>query len=157
MVRLLLKKSQDGTRVVYIPGNRDDDLRALAGTRFGNIDVALRDIHVTATSRRLLVLHGDEFDAVIQCGPIALLLGSLAYVTLLVLNRFVHWVHDIFGRPYWSLSQHVKSRVSKAQRYIYTFQRESLRAAAEAGVDGVVCGHIHKADVIEREWADLRQ
>ena len=151
VLRLLLKKSQEGTRVVYIPGNHDDDLRALAGTRFGNIDVALRDIHVTATGRRLLVLHGDEFDGVIQCGAIALVLGSMAYVTLLVLNRFVHWIHDMFGRPYWSLAQHVKSKLSKANRYIDAFQRASLRAATEAGVDGVVCGHIHKADVIERD------
>ncbi len=151
VLRLLLKKSQEGTRVVYIPGNHDDDLRALAGTRFGNIDVTLRDIHVTATGRRLLVLHGDEFDAVIRCGAIAKVVGSLAYVTLLVLNRFVHWNHDVTGRPYWSLAQHVKSKVPKAQRYIDTFQRASLRAAAEAGVDGVVCGHIHKADVIERD------
>ena len=151
VLRVLLKKSQQGTRIVYIPGNHDDDLRALAGTKFGNIDVALRDVHVTATGRRLLVLHGDEFDAVIKCGALSLVLGSLAYATLLVLNRLVHWYHELTGRSYWSLAQHVKSKLGKAQRYIATFERASMRAAVEAGVDGVVCGHIHKADLLERD------
>jgi UDP-2,3-diacylglucosamine pyrophosphatase LpxH len=151
VLRLLLKKSQEGTRVVYIPGNHDDELRALAGTKFGNIDVALRDVHVTATGRRLLVLHGDEFDAMIKCGALALVLGSLAYATLLVLNRLVHWFHELTGRPYWSLAQHIKAKLGKAQRYIASFQRASMHAAADAGVDGVVCGHIHRADLLERD------
>jgi UDP-2,3-diacylglucosamine pyrophosphatase LpxH len=151
VLRLLLNKSQNGTRVVYIPGNHHDDLRALAGTHFGNIDVTLRDVHVTANGRRLLILHGDEFDAVIKCGPCALLLGSLAYATLLVMNRFVHWIHELSGRPYWSLAQRVKSKLGKAQRYVDTFQRASTHAATEAGVDGVVCGHIHKADLLTRD------
>ena len=98
-----------------------------------------------------IFLHGDEFDAVLKCGALALVLGSLAYVTLLYLNRFVHWVHERAGRPYWSLAQHIKGKLAKAQRYIDAFQRASMRAAAEAGVDGVVCGHIHKADLIERD------
>jgi UDP-2,3-diacylglucosamine pyrophosphatase LpxH len=151
VLRLVLKKSRNGTRVVYIPGNHDDDLRALAGVRFGNIDVALRDVHITATGRKLLVLHGDEFDGRLECGALALLLGSLAYVTLLYLNRFVHWIHELSGRPYWSLAQHIKSKLGKAQRYIDAFQHASIHAAREAGVDGVVCGHIHKADLIERD------
>ena len=76
--------------------------------------------------------------------------GSAAYRGLLWLNRFVHWLHEISARPYWSLAQHVKTKLGKAQRYIETFQRASLQAAAAAGVDGIVCGHIHKADLVER-------
>jgi UDP-2,3-diacylglucosamine pyrophosphatase LpxH len=151
VLRLLLQKSQDGTRIVYIPGNHDDDLRALVGTRFGNIEIARRCIHTTKANRRLLILHGDEFDAVIHCGATAALMGSIAYRGLLGLNRFVHWLHEITGRPYWSLAQHVKGKLAKAQRYIDTFRRVSLQAAAEAGVDGVVCGHIHKAELVERD------
>jgi UDP-2,3-diacylglucosamine pyrophosphatase LpxH len=149
-LRLLLKKSQEGTRVVYVPGNHDEDLRALVGVRFGNIEVHRRAVHTTRTGRRLLVLHGDEFDAVLKCSALAILCGGAAYRTLLVLNRFVHWVHELFRRPYWSLAQHVKSRIGNAVRYVEKFQRVSLRAAAEGGFDGVVCGHIHQANLIER-------
>jgi UDP-2,3-diacylglucosamine pyrophosphatase LpxH len=98
-----------------------------------------------------LVLHGDEFDAVIEHGFLSKFVGSVAYRSLLCMNRFVHWLHEVSGRPYWSLAQHVKTRLGKAQRYIATFQNASLQAARSAGVDGIVCGHIHKADVVERD------
>ena len=151
VLRVLLKKSQEGTRVVYIPGNHDDDMRALVGTRIGNVEVLGRCIHTTAAGKRLLVLHGDEFDAVIKHGFLSALVGSVAYRSLLNLNRFVHWLHELSGRPYWSLAQHVKTKIGSAQRYIATFRQASLQAAAAAGVDGIVCGHIHKAELVERD------
>ena len=151
VLRELLKKSQEGTRVVYIPGNHDDDMRALIGTRFGNVEVLGRCIHTTAAGKRLLVLHGDEFDAVIKHGFLSGFVGSVAYRTLLSLNRFVHWLHELSGWPYWSLAQHVKTKIGSAQRYIATFRHASLQAAAAAGVDGIVCGHIHKAELVERD------
>jgi UDP-2,3-diacylglucosamine pyrophosphatase LpxH len=151
VLRLLLRKSQEGTRIVYVPGNHDHDLRALVGVQFGNIQIAQRHVHTTSDGRRLLVLHGDEFDTMIKCGTAALLCGAIAYRSLLGLNRLVHWAHELSGRPYWSLAQHVKARIGKARRYIENFERASLHAAAESGVDGVVCGHIHKADLIERD------
>ncbi len=151
VLRLLLKKSRGGTRVIYIPGNHDHDLRALIGVRFGTLEIKRHDVHTTRTGRRLLVLHGDEFDAVIKCDAAGRRIGTVAYRTLLALNRLVHWVSELRGRPYWSLAQHVKSRVGKARRYIASFERASLLAASEAKVDGVVCGHIHKADLVERD------
>ena len=70
---------------------------------------------------------------------------------MLCLNRFVHWLHEVSGRPYWSLAQHIKTRIGKAQRYIAAFRNASLQAAQAAGVDGIVCGHIHKAELAERD------
>ena len=151
VLRVLLKKSQEGTRVVYIPGNHDDDMRALVGTRIGNVEVLGRCIHTTAAGKRMLVLHGDEFDAVIKHGFLSALVGSVAYRSLLSLNRFVHWLHELSGRPYWSLAQHIKTKIGSAQRYIATFRQASLQAAEAAGVDGIVCGHIHKAELVERD------
>jgi UDP-2,3-diacylglucosamine pyrophosphatase LpxH len=150
VLRALLEKSQQGTRIVYIPGNHDDDMRALVGLRFDNIEVRSRAVHTTNSGRRLLVLHGDEFDAVIKHGLLAAIAGSFAYRSLLCLNRFVHWLHEVSGRPYWSLAQHVKTKIGKAQRYIATFRNASLQAAEAAGLDGIVCGHIHKAELVER-------
>jgi UDP-2,3-diacylglucosamine pyrophosphatase LpxH len=149
VLRLVLRKSQEGTRVVYIPGNHDDELRAFAGLRFGGIEIARDAIHTTRSGKRLLVLHGDEFDAVVRGKSLGVLLGGFACRTLLQLNRFVHWLHDLAGRPYWSLAQHVKARFPGAQRYIERFRAATLVAAREAQVDGVVCGHIHKADCAE--------
>jgi UDP-2,3-diacylglucosamine pyrophosphatase LpxH len=151
VLQVLLDKSLQGTRVIYIPGNHDDELRTLAGAKFGNIEVAREAIHTTRAGRRLLVLHGDQFDAVVRGESLGVLLGGFACRSLLTLNRFVHWLHDLVGRPYWSLAQHVKSRFGGAKRYVERFQDATLVAAREAGVDGIVCGHIHTADLAERD------
>ncbi len=149
VLRLILRKSQEGTRVVYLPGNHDDELRAFVGTRFGNIEIVRDTIHTTHAGKRLLVLHGDEFDAVVRGKSLGVLLGGFACRTLLQMNRFVHWLHDLAGRPYWSLAQTIKSRFPGAQRYIERFRHATLVAARDAQVDGVVCGHIHRADAVE--------
>jgi UDP-2,3-diacylglucosamine pyrophosphatase LpxH len=149
VLQTFVRMSREGTRVVYIPGNHDDELRAFAGATYGNIEVAREVIHTTRAGRRLLVTHGDQFDAVVRSRSLGVLLGGFACRRLLELNRFVHWLHDLFGRPYWSLAQHVKSRFGPGRRYIERYQRATLEAAREAGVDGVVCGHIHNADLTE--------
>jgi UDP-2,3-diacylglucosamine pyrophosphatase LpxH len=149
VLRTILEKSRHGTRIVYIPGNHDDDFRALAGQKLGPVEIARRAVHVTHDGRRLLVLHGDEFDQFLGCRSLANLAGQLAYCALLGLNRFVHWWHALRGQPYWSLAQHVKARFPKAIRYVENFQRACAHAAREEGMDGVVCGHIHRAGIVD--------
>lgn len=151
VLRLVLEKSREGTRVVYIPGNHDDELRAFTGAKFGNIEISRDVVHTTHAGRRLLVIHGDEFDGVVRGRSLGVLLGGFACRTLLSLNRFVHWLHDLAGRPYWSLAQHVKTRFGGTERYVERFRHATLAAAREAHVDGVVCGHIHMADLAERD------
>ncbi len=108
-------------------------MRALIGTAVRqHRSAGSRCIHTTASGRRLLVLHGDEFDAFIKHSFLSKVLGAVAYHGLLGLNRFVHWLHEVSGRPYWSLAQHVKTKVGRAQRYIAAFRHASLQAA-EAG------------------------
>jgi UDP-2,3-diacylglucosamine pyrophosphatase LpxH len=149
VLRMLLAMSRAGTRIVYIPGNHDYELRKFVGAQFGNIEIVDEAIHTTRGGRTLLVLHGDQFDAIVRGKSLAVALGAFACRSLLTLNRFVHWLHDLTGRPYWSLAQHVKSRFAGAKRYVERFQQATLVAAREAGVDGVVCGHIHCADLAE--------
>ena len=148
-LRAILEMSQRGTRVVYVPGNHDDDFRALAGQMLGPVEIVRRDIHTTGDGRRLLVLHGDEFDQFLGSKSMVNVAGRLAYRALLGLNRLVHWWHDLRGRPYWSLAQHLKTRLPGAVDYVENFQRACIRAAREEGVNGVVCGHIHHAAIIE--------
>jgi UDP-2,3-diacylglucosamine pyrophosphatase LpxH len=151
VLQRIMEMSRAGTRVVYLPGNHDDELRAFAGATFGNIEIAREAIHTTRSGRRLLVTHGDQFDAVVRSRSLGVLLGGFACRRLLELNRLVHWVHDLLGRPYWSLAQHLKSRFAPGKRYVERYQRATLDAARAGGVDGVVCGHIHNADIVERD------
>ncbi len=147
----LLRFAHEGTRVVYVPGNHDENLRNLIDVPIGPVEIRRETIHETLDGRRFLVLHGDRFDAVLRAGPFARLIGSAGYRVLVGLNRLNHWINDRMGRPYWSLANVVKSRISSANQYIERFQDACLKAAGEAGLDGVVCGHIHRAEVVEKD------
>jgi UDP-2,3-diacylglucosamine pyrophosphatase LpxH len=138
-----------GTRVVFIPGNHDEMFRDYAGLSFGGVEVQLEAIHVTADGRSLLVTHGDAFDGVVLYARWLAFLGDQAYTMLLKANIVVNAVRRSFKLPYWSLSSYLKKRVKNAVQYIGQFEEVVAREAAHRGVDGVVCGHIHCAEIRE--------
>src|SRR5687768_14282346 len=111
VVRRILKMTKHGTRVIYVPGNHDEAFRDYVGLNFGGIEVMAEAVHLTADGRRVLVLHGDEFDGVVLYAKWLAFLGDHAYTLLLKLNRLVNAGRRWFGLPYWSLSKHIKRRV----------------------------------------------
>jgi UDP-2,3-diacylglucosamine pyrophosphatase LpxH len=146
IVRRVMKRAKHGTRVVYVPGNHDEMFRQFAGMNFGGVEIRRKAIHVTADGRRLLVLHGDEFDAVVMGQRWLAFLGDAAYGLLLRLNVAINVVRRRFDLPYWSLSAHAKHKVKDAVAFISRFEETVAHAAARRRVDGVVCGHIHTAE-----------
>ncbi len=149
IVRRVLKLAHKGTRVIYVPGNHDEALRDFTGLNFGGVEVVPEAIHITADGRRLLVLHGDEFDGVVLYARWLAFLGDRAYALLLRLNVTFNAVRRRFGLPYWSLSAYIKHRVKNAVSFISRFEEAVAHAARDRGVDGVVCGHIHSAEIRE--------
>jgi UDP-2,3-diacylglucosamine pyrophosphatase LpxH len=149
VVQKLLRAARKGTRVVFIPGNHDEHLRQFVGLQFGGISVVEDAIHVTADGRRLWVVHGDLFDGVMKHARWLAHLGDRTYVLLLKLNRVLNAVRQRLGLPYWSLSQYLKHQVKNAVSFISDFQHTMTAEARRRGCDGVVCGHIHKAEVRE--------
>jgi UDP-2,3-diacylglucosamine pyrophosphatase LpxH len=145
----LLKRAGRGTRMIFIPGNHDEAFRQFCGLDFGGIAIRRNAIHETADGRRLLVLHGDEFDAITLAHRWLAHVGDKAYTLLMAANRGVNTFRRRFGMPYWSLSKHAKARVKNAVAFISRFEEIVAEAAGARGVDGVVCGHIHTAEARE--------
>jgi UDP-2,3-diacylglucosamine pyrophosphatase LpxH len=147
VVQKLLRKARKGTRVVYVPGNHDEPLRDYTEMQFGGVMLLEEAIHVTADGRRLLVLHGDKFDGIVQYARWLAILGDRAYNLLLAVNHWYNLWRRRLGYPYWSLSAYLKRRVKDAVRYIDDFESALAEEARRRGLDGVVCGHIHKAEI----------
>ena len=147
VVQKILRKARKGTRVVYVPGNHDEFARGYVGNSFGGIDVVHEAIHVTADGRRLLITHGDLFDGVIQHARWLAHLGDSLYTFVLALNHWVNRVRVRMGFPYWSLSQYLKHKVKNAVSFIADYEHALISEARRRGFDGVVCGHIHKAEI----------
>lgn len=153
VVRRVLKMAKKGTRVIYVPGNHDEVLRDFIGLGFGDIEIRPEAVHITADGRKLLVLHGDEFDGVVLYHRWLAFLGDHAYVALLKLNVGFNWCRRQFDLPYWSLSAHLKKKVKNAVEFICRYEEAVAHAAKERGADGVVCGHIHSAEI--RQFGDI--
>jgi UDP-2,3-diacylglucosamine pyrophosphatase LpxH len=149
VIQKVLRKARKGTRVVYVAGNHDEAMRQFQGLAFGGIELCDEAVHVTALGRRLLVIHGDLFDAVVQGAKWLAYLGDRLYLLTLKLNQWFNHARARLGLPYWSLAQFLKHRVKNAVSYIGDFERALAAEARRRGFDGVVCGHIHKAEIRE--------
>jgi UDP-2,3-diacylglucosamine pyrophosphatase LpxH len=140
-----------GTELIYIPGNHDRPIRKFCGLVLPAMRVRRRAIHVTADGRRLLVTHGDDYDAVTHFGGLQERLGDWLYYRILTGNQVVNALRRRFGLRYWSLSEYLKRKSSAAERYIGRFVQAGLDDARRRGLDGIVCGHIHRASLLQRD------
>lgn len=145
VLQKLLRQARKGSRIVYVPGNHDEGLRDYCGTSFGGIEIVRDCVHETADGRRVLVMHGDEFDVVIRYAKWLAFVGDHSYELALWLNHPVNWVRRRLKYGYWSLSSYLKVRVKHAVNFIGAFEAHLAAEARRRNVDGVICGHIHHA------------
>jgi UDP-2,3-diacylglucosamine pyrophosphatase LpxH len=149
VIQKLLRKVRKGTRVIFVPGNHDEFARRYVEHEFGGIEVVEEWTHTTADGRRLWIIHGDLFDGVIQCAKWLAYVGDSLYEFTLRLNRHLNSLRARLRLPYWSLSKYLKLKVKRAVSFISDFEVAVAREARRRGVDGVVCGHIHHAEMRE--------
>jgi UDP-2,3-diacylglucosamine pyrophosphatase LpxH len=147
VIQTVLKKARKGTNVVFVPGNHDEAVRQFIGMDFGGIKIRDELVHTTADGKRMLVLHGDRFDGVIACAKWLAYLGDNMYTMILKFNQWFNSWRARAGLPYWSLSQYLKLKVKNAVSYISSFEDALAAEASKKGLDGVICGHIHKPEI----------
>ena len=145
----MLARASAGAEIIYIPGNHDEVMRKYLGTHFGGIEVMDRAIAELADGRRFLVTHGDQFDSVVVNAKWLAHIGDWAYVTTLWFNTWLNKVRWIWGGQYWSLANWAKQQVKRAVNYISEYEKVLSEEAARGGYDGVICGHIHNANMTQ--------
>ncbi|HXT01131.1 MAG TPA: UDP-2,3-diacylglucosamine diphosphatase [Elusimicrobiota bacterium] len=149
VVQKILRKARRGARVILVPGNHDEAFRDFGGMHFGGVEVALEAVHETAAGKRLLVVHGDQFDGIVRHAKALALLGTWAYDVALRVNHWFNLGRRLIGLPYWSLSACLKHKVKNAVEFIAKFEDEMIAETKRRGLDGVICGHIHHAEIRE--------
>ena len=147
VVQKLLRRVRKGSRVVYIPGNHDEFARDFVEHHFGGIEVLEEASHTLLDGRKLWLIHGDYFDAVVQYAKWLAYVGDSLYELTLRLNRHFNRLRAKFGLRYWSLSAYLKGKVKKALNFVTDFENAVANEALKRGYQGVVCGHIHRAEI----------
>lgn len=144
IIRKIFKKSSNGCKVFYIPGNHDELFKKADGFNLGNINITEKCEYVSLTNKKFLVIHGDIFDPIIACNWLVVNLGSIAYKYLLYLNRSYNFIRSILGLKKRSLSALIKNKIKRALEYINRFEHVATMHAKKMGYDGIICGHIHR-------------
>ena len=147
VVQKIMRKARKNTNVIYIPGNHDEAARQYCQLTFGEVKVEQDAIHEMADGRRLLVIHGDQFDGIVRYARWLAILGDWAYAAALRLNTIFNWGRRKLGLPYWSLSAWAKNKVKTAVNFIGDFETCLANEARREGAEGVICGHIHHATI----------
>lgn len=149
VIRRILGLAKRDTKVIYIAGNHDEFLRPMIPYQmsFGNIEIQNQYTHFGVDGKKYLVVHGDMFDGITKVAPWLSFLGDKAYDFVLALNtkynRMRHW----FGFGYWSLSKFLKLQIKRAVSYIFQFETNLTQYCQRKGFDGIICGHIHTAEI----------
>jgi UDP-2,3-diacylglucosamine pyrophosphatase LpxH len=147
VIRKVLSKARAGTIVTLIPGNHDEYLRRFCDLQLGNILVTAEAVHRTADGRLLWVLHGDEFDVVTRYHRWMVRLGDAGHAALVAVNRWLNRARGACGFGYWSLSASLKRRLTPGTTFLRAFEMAVVREAVRRRVAGVVCGHVHAAEL----------
>jgi UDP-2,3-diacylglucosamine pyrophosphatase LpxH len=149
VIRKILKAAKKGTKVIYIAGNHDEFLRPLISYdfTFGNVEVHNQYSHTGVDGKKYLITHGDLFDGITKVAPWLSFLGDKAYDFILAVNTKYNRLRHAFGFGYWSISKYLKLQIKRAVNFIFQFENNLVDYCRRKGYDGVICGHIHTAQI----------
>lgn len=147
VLRKIFKRAANGTKVFYTPGNHDEAVRQFIPLSFGEVQIDDEFVHTTEAGKRLLIIHGDCYDQVVKYARWLAFAGDIGYSFLLRCNGFVNRVRKWFGYGYWSMSKYIKQRVKTAVSFVGEYENAVVHSVIDRGLDGVVCGHIHCAEL----------
>ena len=122
VIQKLMRMARKGTEVIYIPGNHDEFLRSFGDHEFGKIKLVKNDIHISADGKKYLIMHGDEFDVVIEHAKWLSQLGSWAYDVSIAINVILNKIRTTMKMRPWSLSAWLKYKVKSAVNFIGDYE-----------------------------------
>ena len=150
VIRRILTAAKRDTKVTYVVGNHDEVLRGLLpyDIHFGNIDLVNQCRYKALNGKTYMVIHGDMFDGVLRTKLQWLYhLGDILYNILLSINVVVAKIRSYFDLPHWSLSQYLKNKTKEAVSYVNNFEELITNYCSKQKADGVICGHVHRAEI----------
>ena len=147
VIQKILRLSRKNTRIVYIPGNHDEFMRQFLEHNFGSVELHDEIVYEALNGKKYIIVHGDKFDLVTMNMKWLAYFGDWAYSSLLNINTGLHWIRSHFKLPYWSLSKWTKQKVKEAVNFIGNYEHSLAHYARIKHVDGIICGHIHSANI----------
>jgi UDP-2,3-diacylglucosamine pyrophosphatase LpxH len=141
--RKFMKRSEQGTKVVWLRGNHDDFLKPFIPFTLSNIEIVRKYVHIGADGRKYFCFHGDVLDFVVMKVRWLAVLGGWSYDFVIKINTLYNYVRRKLNLPYHSLANSIKQSVKGAINFISDFEDNAKALTIQKGYDVAVCGHIH--------------
>ena len=149
VIRSILTAAKRNTKVYYILGNHDEGLRTFLkfDISFGRIKILNRYDYTAVNGKKYLVIHGDFFDVLMKDKKWLMHFGDTLYDSMIWLNIQFNRVRKLIGMNYWSLSKWLKDNTKQAVKFINRYEEYVAEYCENKGYDGIICGHIHHAEI----------
>ena len=147
VIQKILRMNRKQTQVTYVFGNHDEFMEQFLGLNLGGVRLVERAIHEGLDGRRYLVLHGHQLDGLVLFNRLLERVGARLYDWILEFNLHFNRLRRRMGFGYWSVAAYLKFQAKGAVRYVTQYEEAMVRLARQAGVEGVICGHIHRAEI----------
>ena len=149
VIQKVLRAARKGANVYLIAGNHDEFLRPFLPILLGDkLKVDSEFEYTSIKGKKYLVTHGDFFDSITMTKKWIAILGDYGYDFLLHMNGIINFFRKVFGyKRYWSLSKYIKDNIKKSVSFISDFEAILAAHASKNNYDGIICGHIHKAEI----------
>ena len=148
----LVRKSQEGTQVIYLPGNHDDTVRLasmfkrMRFARRTGVKITNSIIHKTANGRKFLVMHGDQFDTKILSEPVLKAHHKLSDWLGGVMTSFrpePAYIQINGETKRFSLAKYLSKHGRIAIQTLNDFEGLIYKKVKAQHADGIICGHTH--------------
>jgi len=151
VIQKVLRMARKGTQVYYVLGNHDEFVRPFLPLELGdNLHIDNEFSFEGKNGKTYLISHGDFFDAITMTKRWLAIIGDIGYAMLLRVNRPINKMRKLIGyKRFWSLSKYIKENVKKSVMFITDFENVLATEAKKRHFNGVICGHIHKAEIRE--------
>jgi UDP-2,3-diacylglucosamine pyrophosphatase LpxH len=151
VVRHLLKRTITG-KVIWVLGNHDEAVARVAlehihlepsASGSTGLRIVPEAIFQVSSTEKYLVTHGHKADPIVVNWPLLARVAGVGYDALVYLNRKVNAIRLRLGLSPWSLSKYVKRKAKTSLKILDRFVSHWSSQAAQQGMAGVICGHIH--------------
>lgn len=150
-IQKILRMARKGANVYYISGNHDAVIRNLINQyqedfHLGNIQF-VNSIDIFINKKKILVIHGDQFDGAFLSFPFLYWIGDKAYSLALKVNTIFNFLRRKLGLSYWSLSSFLKQKVKSTMNFIANIKKIIFEYLNNNNYDGIIYGHTHTPDI----------
>ena len=156
VIQKILRKARKGTNVYLVTGNHDEFLRPFVPLVLGNnLHINNEFEYTCINGKKYYITHGDFFDSITMTKKWLAILGDYGYDFLLYINDKINFFRKLFNiKSRWSLSKYIKDNVKSSVSFINDFEKILSNHAKHKNYDGVICGHIHKAEIRKIDTID---